>query len=419
MRLRTALAVVAIVVLLGGAGAYGLLGQIDSTGELSTLWVSDTETSIKGNHHAPAVAQVGDETLVFAPISGKGGSNECALVALEGTSGNTQWRYEIPREHCTLHAVADPTVADVTGDGRVEVLAATTENRIVALDPENGEIRRSHNLSSYGYTQPVVADIVGDRKPETLVVDVKGVAFAFGNGGAVWQTDLGGSVWAQPVVADLDADGRPEVAVGVGTTDGEVVSLEANGSQAWKHDGLDGAVTWMTAGQADDDRAIEVIAATTGGTVVAFDGTDGSVEWRRTLGAFAAVRAFGDGDGDGSPEVYAVSRDGKLYALSGSNGTTEWTTTLTTGNVQMAPPPVLGDLDGDGTPELVAATNDGIVAVVEPTTGEIVATYERDVPIYTYPAVADLDGEPGAEMIVTYGDGRVVALSFTSEGRMS
>ena len=42
----------------------------------------------------------------------------------------------------------------------------------------------------------------------------------------------------------------------------------------------------------------------------------------------------------------------------------------------------------------------------------MLATYERDVPIYTHPVVADLAGEAGTEVLVTYGDGRVVALSF-------
>lgn len=413
MRTRTAVALGVVVVALGAAGAYGLFVASGSGGNLERLWTSDTATDILGNHHAPAVAEVDGETRVFAPISGSGNSTECALVALAGADGTERWHYDVPPANCTIHAVADPAVTDVTGDGRVEVLAATTERRVVALDPASGNVRRTHDLTSYGYTKPIAADLTGDGSREIVVVDVKGVAFAFGDDGPVWEHDLGGMVWGQPSVADFDADGEREVVVGVGTRDGAVVALDADGREAWRTDDV-GTVTWLTTGQADGDDAVEAVAATSDGRVVALDGTDGSVEWRRGFGAFAAVEAFGDGDGDGDPEVYAVSRNGTLYALSAASGTTEWATRLTTEKTQMTPPPVLGDLDGDGNPEVVAPTNDGKVSVVDPDSGAVLATHERDVPIYTHAVLADLDGEAGAEVVVTYGDGRVVTLAFAA-----
>jgi outer membrane protein assembly factor BamB len=110
--------------------------------------------------------------------------------------------------------------------------------------------------------------------------------------------------------------------------------------------------------------------------------------------------------------VYATARDGVLRSLDARTGETEWTTTLTEGDVQMTPPPSLGDLDGDGNPELVAVTNDGIVRVVDPGTGAIRATYERDASVYTHATLADLDADGKSEVYVPYGDGRVVALSF-------
>jgi hypothetical protein len=71
----------------------------------------------------------------------------------------------------------------------------------------------------------------------------------------------------------------------------------------------------------------------------------------------------------------------------------------------------MGDVDGDGDAELVAPTNDGVLRVVDPADGAIVATYRRDVPIYTYATLADLDGDGASEVLVPYGDGRVVALA--------
>jgi outer membrane protein assembly factor BamB len=142
------------------------------------------------------------------------------------------------------------------------------------------------------------------------------------------------------------------------------------------------------------------------------DGASREREWSRNLGSYAAVHAFGDGDDDGTSEVYAVAKDGKLRSLDTTTGETEWTTTLTTGDVQMMPPPALGDVDGDGDPELVAVTNDGIVSVVNPESGTVLERFERVAPIYTHPRLADIEGDGDLEAFVMYADGRVVAFDF-------
>jgi outer membrane protein assembly factor BamB len=410
MQTRTALAAVLVVAALAGTAVLGFTSVADSGGSLSVRWVSNTETAILGNHHAPAAGRIAGTGIVFAPISGAGGTHQCRLVAMNADTGTVRWQYQVPPANCTLHSVADPVLADFDGDSMKEVIATTTEEVVVAFDPLTGEREFRHNLTDYGYTQPIVTDLIGDETTELVVVDFRGTVFVFRpNGTTVWKKTLASQTEAQPAVGDFDADGAKEIAVATGK---RLVLVERNGTVAWNRTKpFDTSITWMTTGQADDDPPLEIVAATFGGTVIVLDGT-GTVQWQKDLGTLAAVHAFGDGDGDGTPEVYAVAQDGVLRSFNATSGRVEWTTQLTTAEVQMTPPPSMGDIDGDGNPELVAVTNNGIVSVVDPKSGDILASSKRDVPIYVHPTIANTDADDDAEVYVIYADGRVVALSY-------
>jgi len=427
MRPRTLVALCFVLLVAGGIGAVALTGTagpgnpltVAGSGTTMTVsWVSDTARDTGGNHHAPAaIGAAGDgDPMVYAPVSGRADTDDCALVALDAGTGSERWTYPIPAANCTVHSVADPTLADFDGDGVREVLAATTEQTVTAYHPRTGDVEFRHELTAYGYTRPIVADLVGDARPEIVVVDVRGTVLVLrANGTIAWSTQLSSYTWGQPVVADFDDDGAPELAVGLGDA-GELRLFEADGSPAWTEPPSYGSsITWTTTGQTDGDGAVEIVVATArGGHISMVDGATGDREWTRDLGEFAAVHALGDGDGDGDPEVYAVAADGDLRSLDAATGRTEWTTTLTTAAVQMTPPPALGDVDGDGSSELVAVTNDGIVSVVDPVSGEVLATHERDgdAMIHTHPELEDTDGDGREEAFVMYADGRVIAFEF-------
>lgn len=416
-----------LVLLLALAGCLGALGGTDTPGSLDQVWLSDTERDIEGNHHAVAAGRIDGLPWVFAPLSGHAHSDGtatdghqhdhargCALTGLNGTDGAVLWHNPVPEDACTIHSIADPVIADADDEGELEVVAATTEERVAIFDPTTGAVTRSVRLSAYGFSRPLVADFVagesgGRTGSEIAVVDVRGTAVVVGDDGEVlWEHRLGSDVQSQPHAADLDAD--PERELVAGTISGHVVALDPGEGVRWNRSLGDASVTWLTAGQADDDPATEIAVATYEGDVVLLD-DDGSVRWRHNVGRLAAVHAFADGDDDGGSEVYAVNRTGTVTAFS-ADGSVEWTRDVVDEEVQMTPPPVLGDLDGDGAPELVVADNAGGVTVLDPATGEVLATHSRDASVWTHPTLADLDGDGSQEILVVYGDGRVARLAY-------
>lgn len=414
MRARTVAAVLVLCGALVTVAAVGF-GTTMASGDLTEQWVSETARDTEFNHHAVGVGPNGD--VVVAPVAElprdeiEMTDTSCALVRLDPADGETTWRTGVPAEDCFTHALTEPEIGDVDGDGTLEVLVSTTEHALVAYSATDGDEEWRVPLSNYGYGRPTIGNVTAAPGPEVVTSDITGgLVVAHGNGTVAWRANLSAtglsvrSVWTAPTVGDMDADGDPEVLVG---TDGGTVLLAADGTVEWTR--ADGAEYLATA-QVDDDPATEVFTAAAG-AVRAYDGT-GDREWTRSL-TNARIRTVGDADGDGAAELFAGRPDGAVVALDAATGDTEWTTTVDTGDATVASP-VLGDLTGDGDTELVVAARTGTVAVLDPASGAELAAYERSVPVFTFPTLADVDGDDGAEILVRYGDGRVVALDYAA-----
>jgi outer membrane protein assembly factor BamB len=317
----------------------------------------------------------------------------------------------MPAEDCFTHALTEPAVTDVDGDGSLVAVVASTEGALVVHDVADGREEWRVPLDTYGYGRPTVANLTPAPGREVIAVDVDGgVVVATGDGSVAWRRDAtegwdNPAVWVAPVVADVDADGAREVVVGANRG---LVVLGADGTVERR---VEGPGTYLAAADVDDDPAVELLTAGTG-TVRATDGATGETEWSRAIeGARLATAA--DGDGDGATELYLGRPTGAVTALDGATGETEWSTTVAS---EVVVSPVLGDVDGDGAAEVVAVTNGGTVVVLG-ADGRELAAYERSVPVWTFPTLADLDDDGAAEVLVRYGDGRVVALSYEAGGR--
>lgn len=415
MRPRTGLALGGCLLLVAGLTVFGLTAS-SAGGELREAWVSETPRDNEVNHHAVGVGPTGD--VVVAPVAAVPGSDgvasdtACALVRLRPENGSARWRFGVRPQDCFTHALTEPAIDDVDGDGTVEVISSTTEGAVVVVDAVTGLEAFRAPLESYGYGRPTVADLLAHPGREIVASDIDGtVVLVRANGSVAWRTplhrafDRNLSVWDAPAVADVDDDGRREIVVG--TNAGPAV-LDADGTVAWNDRT---AARDIVVAQADGDPQLELFAPAIQ-SIRSIDGRRHDIEWRRDIGEGPRLRAAADGDDDGTLELYVGLSNGTVLALDAGDGTVEWATRITAGESAVVSAPVLGNADGTGHAEVVVTTRDGTVAVLDAADGTELAAYERTVPVWTFPTTADIDGDGRDELLVRYGDGRVVALDY-------
>lgn len=88
------------------------------------------------------------------------------VVALDLASQRVEWRTTVSE---TQQMTPAPRVADVTGDGTPEVVAAANDGTVAVLDPESGEQRGTYTRDVLIWTKPTVADVDGDNATELFV----------------------------------------------------------------------------------------------------------------------------------------------------------------------------------------------------------------------------------------------------------
>jgi hypothetical protein len=348
---------------------------------------------------------------------------------------------------------SSPTLADLSGDGRPEILLGTTgynallnnHSSPMVLEARRGDgsIWFRQSIPAPMNSSPAVGDIDNDGDPEVVVsvggdvadTDHYGGVHAYSNAGShLWFFDTqdidsngySDGVYSSPTLCDVDGDQDLEIIFGA--WDQRIYMLDHNGNSIWNNkpagytgEGfLVGDSVWSTAAcvdlNRDGNKEIIIGGDITGGGVLP-DGThtedggylfifdkDGNILVRRYLDeAVYAAPAVGDLDGDGDYEIVS----GTSWYWWNAHGRTDqpYVYAFETGNVfngQMDyfDPSKLPHLSGWPCP--------------------------TDYPGFSSPALADLDGDGDLEVVIgtshpdlqndaIAGDGSVYAWHHTGQ----
>lgn len=144
------------------------------------------------------------------------------VIAVDGRDGSIEWRVDVG-EFAAVDAFGDGD-----GDGQAEVYAAAQDGTLRAIDASDGTVEWTTTLTTEDVQitpPPALGDLDGDGDPELVAVSETGVVSVVDPGSgavlATYERDV--PIRITPRLADLDGDGGQELLVVYG--DGRVVAL--------------------------------------------------------------------------------------------------------------------------------------------------------------------------------------------------
>ncbi|MCP4231676.1 MAG: T9SS type A sorting domain-containing protein [bacterium] len=354
----------------------GWLYVIESSGRVTDRYsITSASDSEAKEVFTPALADVdgdGSLNIVHASRSGRLSVYDNCGASIAG------WPIDL-----SGRSLSSPVIQDLTQFPGLEIIVAAEsgDGAFIYGFHNDGSAINGWPVSVPGEPNVSVGDIDNDGTADVLITTGKEI-YAFDYRGEAipgWPQSPGSDISAPAVIADLDLDDRTEILIG--TTDGNAYALSGDGQvrPGWPAKIGNRPITTPAAiANIDGVTGLEAIFvagnAHIGDSILAVVGEGG-----RTLRGYpkklsysvaAAPLAF-DVEGDGLPEVFLVACNGSALAFdSDGEYSTGYPLNLSRGKITATPS--AADIDGDGDTDVIIATEDGYLLAID-----LLTPYER------------------------------------------
>jgi outer membrane protein assembly factor BamB len=237
-------------------------------------------------------------------------------------------------------------LADFRGDGHLEVVAQSDDGNVYVMDPATGATLATFAPGNAGCTSscysfegvsgpinaPVVADVDGNGRLDVIVADTAAVVARFEVDPArststslafdkIWEHQYNQyqsftTMDATPVVGDLLGNGQLDVVVA--TEETGVFAVRPDGSTLWQQPLPSGHAS-PSIRDIDGDGRVEVVVPNDDGRIFVLDGATGATKWTFDASQYVwpasvpAAATLTDITGDGKPDViFALDSWGHL-----------------------------------------------------------------------------------------------------------
>ena len=335
------------------------------------------------------------------------------------SQGSPVWTFSSGAE-----LTSNPTVADLDGDGQLEILVGSNagkQSRLFCVT-DRGDVRWSLPLlSGVQWTNAVVGELLDTEGLEIALGSAEGHIYCVNaTGEPAWIYRLPPSdapvekgkehpsfipVSGHLASGDVDRDGWDEVVVP--GENGYLYCINGRGNLAWKSRlGKSGSTGPVIVHRGTGDEAGILCASGDPGALYLLTGKEGKPLWRLPVeGELDSPLAVGDLDGDGAMEVTLANTSGLAFCVS-LKGNLLWKTPVRGGSYCA---PALADLDNDTLLEVILGTRTGVLYVLNHQ-GEILLERDLPSPCLATPTVTDLNGRGGLEIVVPGRDGALTCL---------
>jgi hypothetical protein len=356
----------------------------------------------------------GKPDIITANRNG-GGSGDISVLL-----GNGNGTFGSATNFSTAGSAYGMAVADLNGDGKVDVVTANYHSGTVGilLGNGNGTFGSAATINGGRPNEVAIGDFDGDGKPDLAITEYNtdNVSVYLGNGNGTFGSPANDGVGGRPfgiLTFDLNGDGKPDLVTANDQSQDVTVSLNnGNGTFPAPSVSPTGSNPYSVAiGDFNGDGKPDLVTADRGifaATVLLGNG-DGTFQAPLNVSlpnaAYSVV--VGDFNGDGKQDL-AISGGGNIVTVILGNGNGTFQPGDTLYFVGSAPRSlVAADLNGDGQLDLVTA--DVNANEVSALIGNGNGTFQAAVNYSTLyganrAAVGDINGDGGPDLVVVGGN---------------
>ena len=320
----------------------------------------------------------GADGVTSATMADVDGDGDMDMLSASQNDDKIAWYENDGNENFIEHVIStgadvaqSVATADVDGDGDMDVLSASfTDDKIAWYENDGSENFIEHVITTGadGATSVTTADVDGDGDMDVL-------SASFKDNKITWYENDGSENFTERVIttgangvqsvttADVDGDGDMDV-LSASLNDNKIAWYENDGSESFTEHVVTTATNGarsVTTADVDGDGDMDVLSASHYDDKISWYENDGSESFTQRIITTSADGARSvttiDMDGDGDMDVLSTSLNDDKIAWYENDGSQNFTEHVITTGANSARSVTTADVDGDGDVDVLSASS--------------------------------------------------------------